>query len=266
MLTHTTINGRTIEYEPSADEARFLRRIEAAIANPAISEADLRSLIYGTENPLLDQRAGYTFVTPAAFESPVFRVLLDLLDRKRIAAGSLDLGKVAARYTLSVAEAAERIGIRDSAVRTAVLEGRLPSWMKDGEIRLDPASVDSYQVSRRGRPPRLLVTCGSKDGASMRICVVGGELEVSRKEGGLVEGQVTSWERVGVITGAKREARSGELETTYRYWLLEPGGVQRRVELDPFKVVGRFTIAEQRNGKAASEAFKALERPNRISE
>jgi len=93
------------------------------------------------------------------------------------------------------------------------------------------------------------------------IRVVGGELEVSRKEGGLVEGQVTSCERVGVITGAKREARSGELETTYRYWLLEPGGVARRLEFDPFKVVGRFTIAEQKNGKAASEAFKALERP-----
>ncbi|HEY6174858.1 MAG TPA: hypothetical protein VIX73_10455 [Kofleriaceae bacterium] len=42
--------------------------------------------------------------------------------------------------------------------------------------------------------------------------------------------------------------------------LLEPGGAQRRVELEPFKVVGRFTNVEQKNGKAASEAFKALER------
>src|SRR5689334_23239217 len=48
----------------------------------------------------------------------------------------------------------------------------------------------------------------------MGIRVVAGELEVSRKEGGLVEGQVTSWDKVGVITGAKREARSGELENT----------------------------------------------------
>jgi hypothetical protein len=259
MPTHTTINGRSIDYEPTAAEAKFLHRVEAAVANPAVGDADLRALIYGPDNPLLDQHAGYSFVTPAAFESPVFRVLLDLLDRKRVAAGSLDLAKTAARYTLSVAAAAERLGIRDSAVRTAVLDGRLPAWMKDGEIRLAPESVDSYQVSRRGRPPRLLVTCGSKDGASMRVRVVGGELEVNRKEGGLVEGQVTTWERVGVITGAKREARSGQLETTYRYWLLEPGGVARRVELDPFKVVGRFTIAEQKNGKAASEAFKALE-------
>ena len=32
-----------------------------------------------------------------------------------------------------------------------------------------------------------------------------------------------------------------------------------RAELDPFKVVVRFTIADQQNGKAASEAFKALQ-------
>jgi excisionase family DNA binding protein len=261
MPTHTTINGRTIEYEPTALETKFLHRVEAAVTNAAIGEAELRALIYGPENPLLDQQAGYSFVTPTAFESPVFRVLLDLLDRKRVAAGSLDLAKTAARYTLSVTEAADRLGIRDSAVRTAVIEGRLPSWMKDGEIRLSPESVDSYQVSRRGRPPRLLVTCGSKDSASMRIRVIGGELEVSNKAGGLVEGQVTSWEKVGVITGAKRTGREGTPETTYRYWLLEPGGQQRRVELGPFKVVGRFTIAEQKNGKAASEAFHALERP-----
>jgi len=36
-------------------------------------------------------------------------------------------------------------------------------------------------------------------------------LEVARFEGSLVEGQATSGEKVGVITGAKREARSGSL-------------------------------------------------------
>jgi hypothetical protein len=79
-----------------------------------------------------------------------------------------------------------------------------------------------------------------------------------RAGSGLAERQVTSWEKVGVITGLRSEARSGGTETSYRYWLLEPGGVQRRVELEPFKVVGRFTIVEQKNGKAASEAFKGL--------
>jgi hypothetical protein len=262
MSTHTTINGRTIEYEPSTDETRFLRRVEDAVANAAIGEAELRALIYGPENPLLDQQAGYTFVTPAAFGSPVFRVALDLLDRKRVAAGSLDPDRSAARYTLSVAAAAARLGIRDSAVRTAVIEGRLPSWMRDGQIWLSPEAVDGYEVSRRGRPPRLTVTCGSKDGASMRIRVIGGELEEQRKAGGLVEGQIATWERVGVITGAKRTGRDGDPATTYRYWLLVPGGQEQGVELGPFRVEGRFTIAEQKNGQAASEAWHRLERPD----
>jgi hypothetical protein len=74
----------------------------------------------------------------------------------------------------------------------------------------------SLCVQRRGRPPRLFVTCGSKDSASMRVRVIGGELEVARKEGGVVEGQIASWDQVGVITGAKRTARSAEAETTYR--------------------------------------------------
>jgi hypothetical protein len=88
---------------------------------------------------------------------------------------------------------------------------------------------------------------------SQRCLVRGRELEVTSKEGALVHGQVVSWEQLGVITGAKRAG-----ETTYRYWLLEPGGSERRVELGPLKVVGRFTVREQRNGKAASEAFAEL--------
>lgn len=253
MTTHTTINGRTIEYAATKSESAFISRVAAAVTDRAVSDADLRALIYGPENPLLDQRAGYSFVTAAAFENPVFRVLLDLLDRKRAATGSLNVEQAAARYTLSINEAAEQLGISSSAVRTAVLEGRLPSWIKDGQVKLAPESVDSYAVSRRGRPPRLQVTCGSKEGASMRVRVIGGELDVTKKERGLVEGLIERWERVGVITGAKREGA-----TTHRFWLLTPGGTEQRVELGPFHVVGRFTVTEQRNGKAANEAWHEL--------
>src|SRR5262245_46519401 len=60
------------------------------------------------------------------------------------------------------------------------------------------------------------------------------------------------------LAAATITSEKGGTETTYRYSLLEPGCVQRRVELDPFKVIGRLTIAEQRKGRAASEAFAAL--------
>ena len=46
---------------------------------------------------------------------------------------------------------------------------------------------------------------------------------------------------------------------TYRYWLLEPGGVQRRIVLGPVKGGGRFTKVERKNGKAASEAWHVLD-------
>ena len=43
--------------------------------------------------------------------------------------------------------------------------------------------------------------------------------------------------------------------------LLAPGSTQRRVEFDPLRVVDRFTVVEQKNGSAASEAFKGLAPP-----
>ncbi len=250
MPTHETINGRSVEYEPSAAERKFLQRVEALVDDAKASELELRGFIYGPDNPLLTQQHGYSFVTAAAFESPVLRVALDLLDRKKVAAGSLDLEKAAARYTMTVAQAAERLGLSPSTIRMAVLSERLASWMVDGEIRLDPAAVGAYEVSRRGTPPKLLVSAGSHDGTSLRVRVEGGELDVTDKERAIVHGEVKQWQRVHVITGANRAG-----ETTYRYWAIAPGGQQRRIELGDLKVVGRFTVVEQKNGKAASEAW-----------
>lgn len=252
MPSHDTLNGRSIEYEPTPAEARFVARVAGLVDDRKVSDVELRALIYGPENPLLSQHAsGLTWVTPAAFESPVFAVLLDLLNRKRVATGALDLEKARSRYTMTVAQAADQLGLAQSAIRMAVLNRRLPSWMVDGEIRLDPVSVGSYKATKRGgAAPKLVVACGSHDGASLRIRVDGGELETTHKDGGVVHGEVRKWTGAEVITGAKRGG-----ETTYRYWRLEPGGNPERIELGSLKVVGRFTIAEQKNGKAASEAW-----------
>lgn len=214
----------------------------------------MRALIYGPENPMLSQQHGYTFVTPEAFESPVFRVLLDLHDRKRAATGALDLEKAAARYTMTVAQAAERLGVRDSAIRTAVGDGRLPAWMVDGEIRLDPASVDSYKVSRRGPSPKLMVAYGEVEGASLSVRVDGGEREVdvTSKERGVVNGEISQWRRVEVIASGKRAG-----EDPARYWAIAPGGPQRRIEVGDLKVAGRFTVTDEQSGKAARDAWAA---------
>jgi len=160
--------------------------------------------------------------------------------------------------------------IEDSAVQAAVSEGRLPRWITDDKLRPTELATElaaGLAIDTNGGecacgPAPLSVTCGSKDGTSMRIRVLGGELEISNKEAGLVEGQVVTWDKVGVITSARRDSRDGTMET-HRYWLLEPGGPERRVELGPFKVVGRFTERDTKTGKAASEAWHALERPGK---
>ena len=262
MTIHECINGRSIEYEPTPAEAKFIRRIESTVEDAKVSEAEVRSLIYGPENPLLtQQQQGYTFVTAEAFENPVFRVLLDVLDRKRLAAGSLDLEAAAARFTMTVAQAAEQLGLGESAIRMAVRGGRLPAWMKGGDIRLDPTAVAAYKAGPRrgGAATKLLVAIGSHDGTSLRLRVDGGsaELENVSKVAGITSGELTKWSVAEVITGARR----GDA-TTYRYWKITPGGNQERIELGELKVVGRFTIVERKNGKAASDEWYAG-KPNR---
>ena len=151
--------------------------------------------------------------------------------------------------------------VEDREVGPAVSEGRMPS--SNSEDDAGPASDDleTDDASQRSGPATLTVTCGSKDGTSMRIRVLGGELEITDKQAGLVDGQIVGWVQVGVIAGVRRDRRDGIAETAYRYWLLEPGGSERRLELGPFKVVGRFIERETTTGKAASDAWRALERP-----
>ena len=104
----------------------------------------------------------------------------------------------------------------------------------------------------------LEVVCGSADGISMRVHVVGGSLDVRDKNSGLVHGIVPSWTQVAVITTARRaSAGKGEVNTN-RFWLLEPGAQLEHLTLGPLRVSGRFVIAEKKNGSAAHEAWKAF--------
>ncbi|TMQ06783.1 MAG: hypothetical protein E6J90_45205 [Deltaproteobacteria bacterium] len=56
-------------------------------------------------------------------------------------------------------------------------------------------------------------------------------------------------DRIYEVASAADHARNAQASgDAYHYRPIEPGGVQQSVELDAFKVVGRFTIAEQKNG------------------
>jgi excisionase family DNA binding protein len=260
MPTHETLEGRTLTYETTPEQAAFLARVQAAAADPAVSENDLIALIYSPENPLLDTTMlpGRGMVTKAVFDNELYHVFTDYLGRKRVQLGALDLNAARARYTMTVSQAAERLGMSASAVHQAIQAWKLPAWRKEGQIYLDPEGVESFleskrHVPRRGPPPRLTVRLGSATGMTLQLKAPG-ELEnrIASEPAGSVEGLVTSWKRVGVLFGGH--------EGKVRFCVLEPGGEENEVKHGPFYVRGRFSITERvNNPQKARDAYKAFE-------
>lgn len=263
---HTTIAGEVLEYaRPGPDLARFLARVRAAAEDPRVSEHELVELIYGRENPLLDQTIfpGRGAVTREAFANPLYHVMLDLLDAKRISVGTLDPVRAAGRYTMTVSEAAAELGVSPSAVRQAIERGQLASWKKGPRLHLlDPHSVATYRdhVQRRGpRPePALRVRKGSRPGASLRVKAA--ELEVTGEEklegGKAFDAIVPRFERVAIAYTGKRSNGS-----KFNHLLvLEPSDERDRIEpLDGFFVEGRFRVVEKiTDPEEASRRFRAF--------
>lgn len=285
---YTTIAGNVIEYVPSPDEADFLARVVRATNDPNVTEAQLIELVYGRENPILDQRvfAGRGAVTASVIENPIYRVLVDLLDQKRVIDGKLDVAKAAEAYTLSVAEAAQRLDMSPGAVRQAIQAGKLAAWKKGSTYFLEPRSVDTYRsrVARRGpspassaterRPsaapslspsdvvpsesvpsgldgeaPALRARMGSATGFSFRVKAP--DLEIVEKDGHA---------RVGVVSKFERAAIAFSGKTVNRFFVLEPADEPFRYDFGPFFIEGRFRVAEKvNNAQEASARFKAFE-------
>jgi hypothetical protein len=259
-LVHECVNGEQIGYPaPAPAVAKFLERVRRAAADAKVSEDELLALIYGRENPLLDHTAlpGRSMVTPAVFANPLYRVLVDLLDRKRVQTGALDLERARARYTLSVTDAAAHLGVNATAVRKAIGAGRLPAWRADGQFWLDPATVAAFEVDRRGPAPRLAVRVGSAPGVSLRLKHAGAlEGEVRVEGSNVVTGRLAQWKRVAVMTTAERADGTKNV----RFYVLEPGGPEADISLGTFRVQGRFTVAQTvNNPQKAAEAWKAFE-------
>jgi excisionase family DNA binding protein len=265
MERHTTIAGEELEYpRPGPELASFLARVRAAANDPRVSEHALVELIYGKENPLLDQTIfpGRGAVTRAAFENPVYHVMLDLLDQKRIAVGALDPERAAARYTMTVTEAAAELGITSSAVRQAVAAGHLPAWKKHERLLLlDPSAVATYRdhVKRRGprAEPALRIRKGSATGASLRVRAVDLEVleEEKRADGKVETAIVPSFKRAAIVYTGKRSNGS-----KYNHaFIIEPSDEHERIELGDFFVEGRFRIVEKiTDAEEASKRFRSF--------
>lgn len=262
---YTTIAGETIEYTVSPEVSTFLARLVTASNDPRVGEGELIELLYGKENPLLDQSVlpHHGVVTRAVFEDPVYHVMTDLLGRKRVQLGRLDLPKAHAEYTMTVAEAAKKLDVHQTSIRVAIRARKLDAIKQGGVLLLRPSSVESYRVSRRGPKPRvelhpeedptgtsLEVCVGSAPGESAKIQVLGNELEVQRKEAGKVFGLVRDFARVYLLAGGKGK---------HRFFDLEAADQPSELKLGSFFVRGGFRVANKvNNPKDAEETWRTM--------
>ncbi len=168
-------------------------------------------LAYSSENPILDStlHPGRGVVTKAVIDDPVYGVVTDLLFRKRVVQDDVDVDKLAAKFSMSVAEAAAELGIHESAVRQAIAAKRLPSWLKEGRHYVDPRALKTLEVGTR-RPTKkdatagapLEVRMGSKAGASFSVRAKG-VIAIDEQTGHVNHGAISRWHQVVVRSTGK---------------------------------------------------------------
>jgi hypothetical protein len=252
---HETISGHRVEYpDPNPKIERSLRRVRELAEDARATEDDLIKLVYGRENPLLDQDAlpGRGAVTRELLDDPVYQVLTDLLARKRYQQEGTDVEKLARKFTLTVAEAAERKGVSADAIRKGVRERRLPSWVKDGQYYLEPKSLDAIELGRRGPVAANVEPLEYRQGydpatkTTFRVRAVG---EPAPEGDGPLKGTIKRWRRALVLSGGGGKLRAFELE---------PSGEANELEFGGFWVRGKFRVARKVNSaRAAREAWDA---------
>lgn len=258
MKSHKLLSGETVEL-PELDPAveSFLRRVHDALHDPTVSEDDMIELVYGRENPLLDQTifADRGAVTKAVFANPAYHVMTDMIGQKRVQEGKLNIPRAYAQYTLTVAEAAERADVHESSIRQAIAAKRLPAIKQGSRWLLRPEDVDLYKPKpyplREPQASPLRVRFGSAPGLRFSIKQANRELADMKREGAIIEGAITSWRRVGIISG-----RGG---SEMRFWAIEPADEEQEITFEGFFVRGRFRIVERvRHSEKAREAWKTF--------
>lgn len=262
MPTYTTTLGELVEYpKPPANVARFLERAQAAAEDPRVTEDGLIALIYGTENPLLEQGKfkDRGAVTKEVLANPLYRVFLDLLDHKRIALGKTTAPKLEAAFTDTVADVAKRYGVTPGGVRKAILSKRLVAIEKPNGYLIDPRSAEAcFGGERKARGyakgPALTLAFGNVTGASFRVKFANLRFVEKKKlkDGKLDLAEVDSFQRAAIHMTGKEMGR---------VFIIEPAARKRRYDFEGlFYVVGLFKIVEKVNdAKKASEAFRAFE-------
>ena len=263
--TYLMINNRVLEFDaPDASTQAFVARLHAMVLDPKTTEHAMSDLIYSDENPLLGPpplpMPGRGWVTGDTLKNPVWHMMQDLISRKQIVLGKLDLSEVRKSYTVSVSDAAAKLGIAASAVRKAIMEWKLSAWRDGDQWWIDPRSVASYQVARRGPAPALDICLGSVPGSALKVKASNELEDKHRVHDNVLSGRLTQWRRIAVLTIKDTERDSEDTSKIQRLFVLEPGGQESEIRLGEFYVRGRFTITEKINSTLkAQDAWKAFE-------
>ncbi len=269
MTTYQLLSGEKIQYpEPNGQVAKFLERVRGASENHAVSIYQMIDLVYGLDNPILDKNLipGRAMVTQVVFENPLYRVMSDYVGRKRIQLGLVDIEAVKACHTVSVQEAAEKLGITPVAVRQAIKSRRLDGMLINGQWWLRQEGINAYRVSNRG-PKRkelqrelssssgeddsaVLVRVGAAGGLSLSVRVNGGEV---LKEGSGGWGKLSSgWESALVRLATKAGIRVIEIKPAL-------GQEIETIEHGKMFVRGQFEIVKRHNStEKANELWKSF--------
>jgi len=286
MPTHTTLSGHTIDYDRlSPKVSAFLKRLQEMLEDKRITEQEMIGLAYSLENPILDHTLfpGRGAVTKEVLADPVYHVITDLLARKHVATSGIDVDELADEHTVTVAAAAQELGITEAAVRQAIAARRLPSWLKGGKHYLSKRALRGFEASPRGpkrednrseaerqrdrradatvravRAPassdhRVEFVVGNADGKSFRIRYPKELAAVEREGPNLHKGILRDgWKRIAIIVGGGGDDR---------VWILEPhDGAEHVIEHGPFYIRGRFVEVERiNNARDARAVWKAFE-------
>lgn len=281
--TTTTIQriaaGSPIDFTWPGDspDRRFLDKAIRWAYDPSISVGEFYNLIYGPQNPLLSvhtvdgqERA---VVTRAAHESPMWAVENELIDRKRVAHGHLDLDACLARFSMPVSEAAVVLGITPSAVRQLIERSRIAARKEGASYLCDPLSVAAYDGLRRGprpgeerthvtedatgseptdpKPSRSQVKIGHLAGAHVRM--KGARLEEAVSVGSTMTGVLPAgWERIYLLSyfddGKPRLTTLAPSDNPDESWSFQG-----------FFVRGAKVVDVENNPKRARAAFDAID-------